>query len=108
MLQYQIRQWYKNFKLKIKQTIEKTIIKHYPKLINNNDSDNKISLNDHLRTVYELKLVLSDLRDSTMYMMKDIVSLSEAVNALLKGHAIYNNRITSLEQSFKNLTNINY
>ena len=108
-LQSKVTQWYALFKERIRLSVEEAIVRKYPKLHqqgqidgipSNGDATDReyISAQDHLSATHQLKLVISDLRDTIGYMQKDIVSLSEATNALLSGHAIYNKRITALEE----------
>lgn len=45
-----------------------------------------------------LKLLLSEMRDSQKLMMDDIMTLTSGMNALLRGHSVYGERLANIEK----------
>lgn len=44
-----------------------------------------------------LKLLISELRDTQRLLMDDVMTLTNGINALLKGHSVYGERLSNIE-----------
>ena len=102
LLQARLRMWYLTFKQKMKVTVEEAILEHYPQLqisklkVEEPDVHSKSLMREN----FELKLAISELRDTQQLLEQDVVTLTRGLNALLQGHALYGERLKRMELAF--------